>query len=85
VIVVGLLALSNDLALRNLKARLWKRLQRLNYALFALVIAHAFFYGAIVRINSPYTLLLLSVLAVLVGQTMGVWCWRRHARTRPPA
>jgi methionine sulfoxide reductase heme-binding subunit len=83
VIVVGLLALSNDLALRNLKARAWKRLQRLNYALFALVIAHAFFYGAIVRTNSPYTLLLLlSVLAVLVGQTVGVWSWRRrHGRT----
>jgi sulfoxide reductase heme-binding subunit YedZ len=82
VIVVGLLALSSDVALRNLKARPWKRLQRLNYALFALVIAHAFFYGAIVRTTSPYTLLLLlSVLVVLVGQTVGVWRWRRrHTR-----
>lgn len=53
VIVVGLLALSSDSALRKLKARIWKNLQRLNYALFALVIAHAFFYGALVRTNSP--------------------------------
>jgi sulfoxide reductase heme-binding subunit YedZ len=86
VIVVGLLALSNDRALRHLKAKPWKRLQRLNYALFALVIAHAFFYGAVVRTTSPYTLLLLLiVLAVLVGQTVGVWCRRRrHTATSPP-
>jgi methionine sulfoxide reductase heme-binding subunit len=83
VIVVGLLALSSDSALRKLKAGPWKRLQRLNYALFALVIAHAFFYGALLRTNSPYTLLLLlSVIAVFVGQAVGVWLWRRrHART----
>ena len=82
VIVVGLLALSSDLALRKLKARSWKRLQRLNYVLFGLVIAHAFFYGALLRANSPYTLLLLlSVIAVFVGQAVGVWLWRRrHAR-----
>jgi sulfoxide reductase heme-binding subunit YedZ len=83
-IVAGLLALSSDLALRNLKARPWKRLQRLNYALFALVIAHAFFYGAVVRTNSPYTLLLLlSVIAVLLGQALGVRLWRQ--RHRQPA
>jgi len=83
VIVAGLLALSSDLALRKLKARTWKNLQRLNYALFALVIAHAFFYGALLRTTSPFTLLLLlSVIAVFVGQALGVWLWRRrHART----
>ena len=83
VIVAGLLALSSDLALRKLKARTWKNLQRLSYALFALVIAHAFFYGALLRTTSPFTLLLLlSVIAVFVGQALGVWLWRRrHART----
>ncbi|KPV51244.1 hypothetical protein SE17_22335 [Kouleothrix aurantiaca] len=89
VIVVGLLALSSDFALRKLKARTWKNLQRLNYALFALVIAHAFFYGALLRTTSPFTLLLaLSVIAVFAGQAVGVWLWRRrHARTtaRQPA
>lgn len=77
-IVVGLLAISSDFALRKLKARPWKRLQRLNYALFALVIAHAFFYGALLRTTSPFTFLLgLSVVAVLVGQAVGMWLWRR--------
>jgi sulfoxide reductase heme-binding subunit YedZ len=79
VIVVGLLALSSDFALRKLKARTWKWLQRLNYALFALVIAHAFFYGALLRVTSPFTLLLgLTVMAVFAGQALGVWLWRRR-------
>lgn len=83
VIVVGLLAISSDAALRKLKAKAWKRLQRLNYALFALVILHAFFYGALLRATSPFTLLLgLSVIMVFAGQTVGVWLWRRrYSRT----
>src|SRR5262245_2394500 len=87
VIVMGLLALSGDLALRKLKAGPWKWLQRLNYALFALVVAHAFFYGALLRMESPYTLLLLlSVITVFVGQVVGVWLWRRrHTRTTSKA
>ncbi|HEV8534321.1 MAG TPA: ferric reductase-like transmembrane domain-containing protein [Candidatus Limnocylindria bacterium] len=80
VIVVGLLALSSDFALRRLKAASWKRLQRLNYALFALVLAHAFFYGALLRMTSPYTLLLvLTVIAVFLGQAVGIWTWRRRS------
>lgn len=81
VIVVGLLAISSDLALRKLKARRWKNLQRLNYALFALVIAHAIFYGALLRVTSITTFLLgLIVILVFIGQIMGVWLWqRRHA------
>ncbi len=79
VIVAGLLALSSDAALGDLKARSWKRLQRLNYVFFALVIVHAFFYGAVLRTDSPYTLLLLlTVIAVVVGQGIGVWLYRRR-------
>jgi methionine sulfoxide reductase heme-binding subunit len=85
VIVAVLLALSSDAALRKLKAKSWKRLQRLNYALFALVIVHAFFYGALLRETSPYTILLgLGVVAVVVGQGVGIWLFRRRY-TRKPA
>jgi sulfoxide reductase heme-binding subunit YedZ len=84
VIVAGLLALSSDLALRKLKAKNWKRLQRLNYILFALVIAHAFFYGALLRETSPYTILLgLVVITVVAGQLVGVWLYRRRYSRRP--
>lgn len=83
VIVVGLLAISSDLALRKLKAKRWKNLQRLNYVLFVLVIAHAIFYGALMRVTSITTLLLdLIVILVFIGQIVGVWLWqRRHTRT----
>jgi sulfoxide reductase heme-binding subunit YedZ len=79
VIVAVLLALSSDAVLRKLKAKNWKRLQRLNYVLFALVVVHAFFYGALLRETSPYTILLfLSVVAVVVAQGMGIWLFRRR-------
>lgn len=84
VIVVGLLALSSDFALRKLKARTWKWLQRLNYALVALVLVHAFFYGALLRMTSPYTLMLgLSVIAILVGQAVGIRLWRQRYSRAP--
>lgn len=79
VIAAVLLVLSSDAALRKLKAKTWKRLQRLNYILFALVIVHAFFYGALLRETSPYTILLgLGVVTVVVGQALGVWLFRRR-------
>jgi sulfoxide reductase heme-binding subunit YedZ len=82
VIAAGLLAISTDRSLRELKAGPWKRLQRLNYALFALAAAHAFFYGALLRTTSPFTLVLLcTVVMVLIGQSAGIRLWRhRHAR-----
>ena len=81
VIVLALLAISSDLALRGLKHGPWKWIQRLNYALFALVLAHAFFYGALVRVGSPFTaLLLLTSLTVVGAQAIGVALWRRRHR-----
>jgi sulfoxide reductase heme-binding subunit YedZ len=87
VIVVGLLAISTNRSVRELKAERWKNLQRLNYTLFALVVLHAVFYGALLRMTSPFTLLLLfTVFAVVVGQAVGIWLYRRrrHARTLRP-
>jgi sulfoxide reductase heme-binding subunit YedZ len=83
VIVVGLLVISTDRSLRELKAKRWKNIQRLNYALFALVVLHAFFYGALLQTTSPFTLvLIITVIAVLAGQLAGIWLWRRRqART----
>lgn len=86
VIVVVLFAISNDAALRELKARTWKDLQRLNYTLFALVLLHAFFYGALLRLTSPFTLLgVLIVVAVVTGQAIGIWLWRRRSARKAAA
>ena len=82
VIVVGLLAISSDAVLRNTQSQTLEDSARLNYALFALVIMHAIFYGALLRITSIPTILLgIIVSLVFVGQMVGVWLWRqRHAR-----
>ncbi len=83
VIVVALLVISTDRSLRELKAKRWKDLQRLNYTLFALVVAHAVFYGALTQMVSPFALILVvTVIVVLLGQAVGIWLWRRRrART----
>jgi methionine sulfoxide reductase heme-binding subunit len=73
-IAIVLLVTSNDAALRRLKSDRWKGIQRLTYAFFVLVIAHAFFYGVGLRVESPFTVLLgLSILAVVMGQATGLW------------
>lgn len=86
VIVVMLLAISSDSALGELKAKTWKDLQRLNYTLFALVLLHAFFYGALLRLTSPFTLVgIFIVVAVVVGQAVGISLWRRRSPRRTAA
>lgn len=83
VIVVLLLVVSTDPMLREFKSGRWKDLQRLNYTLFALVVVHALFYGALGRMTSPFTrILIVTVIAVGLGQAAGIWLWRRQrART----
>jgi len=68
---------------RELKARCWKRIQRLKNLLFGFVILHAVFYGALWRTTSPYTVSLgLVVIVVGIAQAVGVRLWRqRTART----
>ncbi|CAM3367857.1 hypothetical protein KIPE111705_05180 [Kibdelosporangium persicum] len=67
--------------IRALKARRWTNLQRMNYALFALVVVHEYFYGALLRMTSPFSLvLILAVIAVLIGQARGIRLWR-HKQT----
>jgi sulfoxide reductase heme-binding subunit YedZ len=79
VIVVGLVAISTNRTVRELKAERWKNLQRLNYTLFGLVVLHAIFYGALLRATSPFTVLLIgTVVAVFVGQGVGIFLWRRR-------
>jgi methionine sulfoxide reductase heme-binding subunit len=83
VILALLLVLSADRYLRELKAKPWKDLQRLNYTLFALVVLHATFYGALRRITSPFTRILIgTTIAVLIAQLAGIYLYRRNNRSR---
>jgi methionine sulfoxide reductase heme-binding subunit len=79
--LVLLVVLSTDRYLRELKAKPWKGLQRLNYVLFALVVLHASFYGALQRVASPFTrILIATTIAVVGGQVLGIWLYRRNTR-----
>jgi methionine sulfoxide reductase heme-binding subunit len=71
-VLVLLLALSNDLALRRLRSRRWKSLQRWNYAAFGFVALH----GAGYQLNSGrppglVALFLAMVAAVVIIQFAG--------------
>jgi sulfoxide reductase heme-binding subunit YedZ len=75
VIATMLLALSNDWSLRSLGTQRWKGMQRWNYALFALVLAHGIGYQVVEKRHMPFvlafgSLLLLTIAIQLVGYRM---------------
>lgn len=76
VVIAGLLlALSNDYYLRRLGTARWKRLQRWNYALVALVVAHGIAFQVIEERKLPFVLVFAAlVLATGCVQYLG---WRR--------
>jgi len=77
-----LLALSSNRALRALGGRRWKRLHRLNYALFALVAAHGLLYQVVEdRAVGGVATLLLVVTGVMAVQAAG-FHRRRASRAR---
>jgi methionine sulfoxide reductase heme-binding subunit len=77
-IVILLLATSNDYSLRRLGTPQWKRLQRWNYAVFALIAAHAIGYLAIESQKLPFVLIIaLGLAATLAIQAAGY----HHRRT----
>jgi methionine sulfoxide reductase heme-binding subunit len=76
-IVLMLVAISNDAALRRLKAGPWKRLQRLSIVAFALVVAHSVLYGALGSRATLYSVLLVaSVAVVILLRIGGAWAGR---------
>ncbi len=85
VLIVLLLAISNDLALRALRGKRWKQLQRLNYALVVLAFLHTIGYqiaGGREQIVKNVTALV--VVIVLVVQLAGVSIYQRRKRAHEP-
>lgn len=62
-VLVTLVAISNDAALRRLGTARWKAIQRWNYAAFALVGAHALIFQVLVRRTVPAVALVVGLLA----------------------
>jgi sulfoxide reductase heme-binding subunit YedZ len=79
IILVVLLALSNDLSLRRLKAPRWKYWQRWNYLFYGLAVVHGVSYQVIESRKLPYPLLLAAlILPVLVVQLVGFVTYRKQ-------
>jgi sulfoxide reductase heme-binding subunit YedZ len=81
-LLAALLATSNDYSLRRLGTPQWKRLQRWNYAVFALAAAHAIGYLVIEKQNLPFdTTIAIAIAITLVMQAAG-FAKRARARAR---
>lgn len=72
-ILIVLLATSNDLSLRRLGTRKWKQLQRWNYAVFALVAVHSFAFQGVETQKMQWVITAaVCVVAALAMQTAGL-------------
>ncbi len=87
VIVLLLLATSNDLSLRTLKAARWKSVQRWSYVAFVLAAVHTFGYQ--LGIEKPnwrfVSLVLLSIILAIAFQMFGIARMRSTAAKIDPA
>ena len=67
------LVLSNNVSLKLMGQRWWKRLHRSSYFLFALTAAHAFMFQVIERRHwLGYALMIIMITSVIWWQVMGV-------------
>lgn len=80
ILVLLLLATSNDYSLRRLGTRPWKKLQRWNYAAFALLAIHAFAYEkGIENQKLPWVLITIAGLALTLALQLAGFALRRNA------
>jgi sulfoxide reductase heme-binding subunit YedZ len=71
-LLIALLATSNDASLRALGTPRWKQLQRWNYLAFALAAAHALGYQATEKHNRPFVITVVTCIAITCAlQTAG--------------
>jgi sulfoxide reductase heme-binding subunit YedZ len=82
-LVIALLATSNDYSLRKLRTRGWKKLQRWNYAVFALAGAHALLYQEGVEKQQFGFVAMVIVCVVLTAALQAIVFARRRNGTTP--
>lgn len=79
-----LLAISNDLSLRTLKARRWKSLQRWTYVAFVLTGAHGIGYQLIEKRHVSWVLIFAAIMTVIAAAQFLAFVqvhWRLRAQT----
>lgn len=79
-VVLLLLALSNDWSLRRLGAPKWKNLQRWNYAGFGLIALHSVIYQVIETRALPFPIVLGATLALVVALQWSAFRSRQHSQ-----
>lgn len=80
-LLLVLLAISNDVALRTLGVSRWKRIQRLNYLLFALVVVHGALYLVVDKSSWRIVLPFVAIVAIILEvQFAGRAARRRSTR-----
>lgn len=73
-LVILLLATSNDYSFKKLKALKWKNIQRLSYVMFILVLIHCLYYRIIGNnLNRVYWLYLPILAFILCFQLTGIF------------
>lgn len=81
-VLIALLATSNDYSLRALGSPRWKQLQRWNYAAFALAAVHSFAYQGVEKQHLPFVATVAICVAItLVLQVAGIA--RRRSQVNP--
>lgn len=66
VLLLVLLSISNNVALRTLGTARWKRIQRLNYLLFALVVVHGALYLLVDKSRWMIVVPFVAIVAIVV-------------------
>jgi sulfoxide reductase heme-binding subunit YedZ len=70
-VLIALLATSNDFSLRRLGTRKWKQLQRWNYAVFALVAVHSFAFQGVETQKVQWVITVAICVAMTLGLQIG--------------
>ena len=79
VILLALLATSNDASLRKFSTPGWKQLQRWNYAIFSLTAIHTITYQ--VGIEKPLVpFVATAIIAILTTTSLQLIGWRRRSK-----
>jgi len=82
-VVIALLATSNDYSLRRLGTQGWKKLQRWNYAVFALAGLHALLYQeAIEQQKTWFVATVIACIAITIAVQSTVFMLRRRQISR---
>ena len=82
-VLIALLATSNDYSLRALGTPGWKKLQRWNYAVFVLAAVHAFAYQGVEKQQASFVATVVACVVITAAlQSIGIARRRSAAQSR---